>query len=602
MTSPESDSPAFFVTFYSFKGGVGRSMALINVAGILAGRGFRVLAIDMDLEAPGISFLMQQELANQAVQPPGFVDLLADAVENGVKSDLFSLPPSDVVARYSYAYTIPKEMQQSDEGYLRIMPAGRLDRDDYQSRLDGLSLRDLYREGHGQALIGAFKETLRDSQQFDFVLIDSRTGFSDEAGVCTRDLADALVVVMGLNRQNLQGTSRFLASLRAAGVKKPLRVVLSPVPNGEEELMEKREAEASQALAKAYGAPISFELQIPYHPRLALTEEPYVFRRSRGYVYEAYARVEIAVLRLAGLSFPNLQRAIRAAGRSRDVGSIIKLSRTLLKVDRGSGALDALVSRSLSELSLDPEAGELREFLAKSLSPTSQTFVRLALDLAKKGSSDAGLFFERAVAAEPEDAWLLACHAHFVGSVLSDLSKAQELFERAILVESDNAAVLGAFALFLTDRRPDYPRAAHLFAEALAIEPENANQQGNFAKLLFLIGRTDEARARLDAAVEHAATVELLCELRFYAYAHLWQQDPLSLFSIAPLLRSGACSKGWPLQENVRVAIESGHPAPDFLRALAKVVSGEAGVDTLDVFPEWQSATLRAPSRVTPPT
>ena len=41
-----------FVTFYSFKGGVGRTMALINAAAILAGRGRRVLMIDFDLEAP----------------------------------------------------------------------------------------------------------------------------------------------------------------------------------------------------------------------------------------------------------------------------------------------------------------------------------------------------------------------------------------------------------------------------------------------------------------------------------------------------------------------------------------------------------------------
>lgn len=46
MTTVSADLPAAFITFYSFKGGVGRSMALINVAGILAGRGFRVLAID----------------------------------------------------------------------------------------------------------------------------------------------------------------------------------------------------------------------------------------------------------------------------------------------------------------------------------------------------------------------------------------------------------------------------------------------------------------------------------------------------------------------------------------------------------------------------
>jgi MinD-like ATPase involved in chromosome partitioning or flagellar assembly len=41
-------------TFYSFKGGVGRSMALANTAVLLARGGSRVLIVDWDLEAPGL--------------------------------------------------------------------------------------------------------------------------------------------------------------------------------------------------------------------------------------------------------------------------------------------------------------------------------------------------------------------------------------------------------------------------------------------------------------------------------------------------------------------------------------------------------------------
>ena len=42
------------VTFYSYKGGVGRSMALMNVAEILADVGYNVIVCDFDLEAPGL--------------------------------------------------------------------------------------------------------------------------------------------------------------------------------------------------------------------------------------------------------------------------------------------------------------------------------------------------------------------------------------------------------------------------------------------------------------------------------------------------------------------------------------------------------------------
>ena len=42
------------VTFYSYKGGTGRTMSLANVAWILAANGKRVLAVDWDLDSPGL--------------------------------------------------------------------------------------------------------------------------------------------------------------------------------------------------------------------------------------------------------------------------------------------------------------------------------------------------------------------------------------------------------------------------------------------------------------------------------------------------------------------------------------------------------------------
>ena len=42
------------ITFYSYKGGTGRSMALANVSYLLASWGYKVLLVDWDLEAPGL--------------------------------------------------------------------------------------------------------------------------------------------------------------------------------------------------------------------------------------------------------------------------------------------------------------------------------------------------------------------------------------------------------------------------------------------------------------------------------------------------------------------------------------------------------------------
>src|SRR5580692_8318770 len=79
------------VTFYSYKGGTGRSMALANVACLLARRlaktSSRVLVMDWDLEAPGLHrfFSAKSDLPEYEALPGvmdyfrALRDLLADS-------------------------------------------------------------------------------------------------------------------------------------------------------------------------------------------------------------------------------------------------------------------------------------------------------------------------------------------------------------------------------------------------------------------------------------------------------------------------------------------------------------------------------------------
>ncbi|MFP4173577.1 MAG: hypothetical protein ACLFV4_11765, partial [Candidatus Hydrogenedentota bacterium] len=121
------------------------------------------------------------------------------------------------------------------------------------------------------------------------------------AGICTRDLADYLVIVTGLNHQNTEGTAHFLKTLKASEPQlKDFRVVLSPMPMGEDDLADKREAEIQRRLSEAWGKPVDVSLRIPYHPRLAITEEPYVFNRGRGDLYDAYIELERSVRAMLG--------------------------------------------------------------------------------------------------------------------------------------------------------------------------------------------------------------------------------------------------------------------------------------------------------------
>jgi hypothetical protein len=133
MMPPNKDpsSSGQIITFYSFKGGTGRSMPLANVAWVLAGNGRRVLAIDWDLEAPGLHryflpFLKDPELT----VTKGLVDLLWDY------SDLMLTPkeswPSAVTDPLSLAearrYAIALEFPFSKTGgCLHFLCAGQQD-------------------------------------------------------------------------------------------------------------------------------------------------------------------------------------------------------------------------------------------------------------------------------------------------------------------------------------------------------------------------------------------------------------------------------------------------------------------------------------------
>jgi MinD-like ATPase involved in chromosome partitioning or flagellar assembly len=170
------------VTFYSYKGGVGRSFALANVAILLARWGHRVLAIDWDLEAPGLHEYFAPLLPKKP--DTGLVDLVTDFKAG-------TLQPSS-------NYVTPLE---SEDGVVDLIAAGHLD-SDYAGRVQNIDWADLYQDGFADVL-----ERLRNDwvTTYDFVLIDSRTGWADIASICTAHLPDRLVLVFTANEQSISG-------------------------------------------------------------------------------------------------------------------------------------------------------------------------------------------------------------------------------------------------------------------------------------------------------------------------------------------------------------------------------------------------------------
>src|ERR671913_346142 len=72
-------------TFYSYKGGVGRSMALANIGMQFFNQGYTTLLIDWDLEAPGLERYFETRFnlkLDDIVGRPGLCDMLQQYKKN----------------------------------------------------------------------------------------------------------------------------------------------------------------------------------------------------------------------------------------------------------------------------------------------------------------------------------------------------------------------------------------------------------------------------------------------------------------------------------------------------------------------------------------
>ncbi|GAA3017186.1 hypothetical protein GCM10020229_30500 [Kitasatospora albolonga] len=267
------------VTFYSYKGGTGRTMALANTAWILAANGFRVLTVDWDLEAPGLAkffrpFLDQGALAGTT----GMMDLITDYREEALRE--VDHPPG---WHRDFARVHPHVLSLSWPGFpaggsLDFLSAGQLNRD-YSEVVGRLDWDLFYDRFDGGQFFDALKRDM--SRRYDYVLIDSRTGLSDIAEICTVQMPDDLVVCFTLSDQSIEGASKIAQHINDRYRERGIRIL--PVPMRIDE-GEKEKADAGRALARLRFAGLPEGLadedlshywgsvEIPYRPFYAYEE------------------------------------------------------------------------------------------------------------------------------------------------------------------------------------------------------------------------------------------------------------------------------------------------------------------------------------------
>jgi cellulose biosynthesis protein BcsQ len=220
MARQRLGEPGEVFTFYSYKGGTGRTMGLVNCAGLITQQlpsGAKpLLLIDFDLEAPGLHRYLVPGLAGYVSdKQPGVLELfeaLAQQVDALLgQRKLTALDDESVMALvaavdlspYKMPVRLPvdgKPAPTSGTAALQLIVAGRFSKD-YDERLQRFNWPQLFTRA--PALFRALSARL--AAEHSFVFVDSRTGLSDTSGISTMLLPDVLVVVFTPNSQSLTG-------------------------------------------------------------------------------------------------------------------------------------------------------------------------------------------------------------------------------------------------------------------------------------------------------------------------------------------------------------------------------------------------------------
>ncbi len=194
------------ITFYSYKGGTGRTMAVANTGYALAGddRG-EVLMIDWDLEAPGLPDFfpeLSEEGTGKGEARVGVLELFEDALRLAREQDGLGVEDA---RRFWRDMDLPARVEQTEADGLCLLRSGLVD-ETYGDRVRSMPWQTLFE--CWPDLFQVFAEEI--ASAYRYVLIDSRTGLSDTSGICTSLLPDRLVAVFTPNRQSLAGVTEIV--------------------------------------------------------------------------------------------------------------------------------------------------------------------------------------------------------------------------------------------------------------------------------------------------------------------------------------------------------------------------------------------------------
>ena len=292
------------ITFYSYKGGTGRTMALANVAWIIASSGKRVLVVDWDLESPGLHKFFEPFLEESKVSAtPGVIELINDYANEALNG---ASRPDDWYREFARVDrdAVSLEWEFPDGGKLDFLSAGRQNRD-YSAAVCSLDWDNFYERLGGGRFFRALREDMK--RNYDYVLIDSRTGLSDVADICTIELPDVLAVCFTLSNQSIEGAANVARQISNRYRDRNITVLPLPmrIEDGEKEKLDVGRSTARrrfegfpQGMAQADSIAYWSSVEVPYKPFYAFEEILATFGDEPGLpasLLAAFERITAAV-------------------------------------------------------------------------------------------------------------------------------------------------------------------------------------------------------------------------------------------------------------------------------------------------------------------
>lgn len=207
------------VAFYSFKGGVGRTTALIHVAWLLVKQGKKVVVVDLDIEAPGLS----KALDLDDLPEVGIVDYFYERAYAPDGAD-YEIQIGDILAEYR-----DQQLGDTRGGRFFVVPTGKLDLD-YLAKVDDLKA-SAWVNGN-KSLWDIFTHDINKQIEPDLILVDSRTGLNQWGAFSLIQAADSAILVLFPNAQNAEGAKILVQALGSLG-KQNINFVFSPIPNSD---------------------------------------------------------------------------------------------------------------------------------------------------------------------------------------------------------------------------------------------------------------------------------------------------------------------------------------------------------------------------------